>query len=300
MHSFLFKHSPPLCVAMAAIGRERAIIYRKDLETGVHRKSGNALTAEDKRRRLDALVARACTLQPRYRQAEEAWIAKFTEALETSEKRVIEATNTHVTATGDRVVQEVVSALKEEKGSGWRDDMTKEEKAVWHRNNVGGSQKWLREYHQEKKKERAAAKLTAAASSDQPAPGTVTCPYKIRQGANKGKVCGRTDCKHEARLKAQEKAEELEESEETRLKTRVQNTKTFESILFSCYPQEIPDSWVEVMQSGYCRLLTEELPSDLEEVVTRLLRTDTTKPSRGLVQQEVAAIEEAQELGAKI
>jgi hypothetical protein len=54
------------------------------------------------------------------------------------------------------------------------------------------------------------------------------------------------------------------------------------------------------MQSGYCRLLTEELPSDLEEVVTRLLRTDTTKPSRGLVQQEVAAIEEAQELGAKI
>jgi hypothetical protein len=198
------------------------------------------------------------------------------------------------------LILEVVSALKEEKGSEWRDDMTKEEKAVWHRNNVGASQRWLRENHQEKKKERAAAELTAAASSDQPAPGTVTCPYKIRQGANKGKVCGRTDCKHEARLKAQEKAEELEESEETRLKTRVQNTKTFESILFSCYPQEIPDSWVEVMQSGYCRLLTEELPSDLEEVVTRLLRTDTTKPSRGLVQQEVAAIEEAQELGAKI
>ena len=222
---------------MAAIGRELAIIFRKEVEADVHRKSGNALTAEDKRRRLDALVARACTLQPRYRQAEEASIAKFTEALETSEKRVIEATNTHVTATGDRVVQEVVSALKEEKGSGWRDDMTKEEKAVWHINNVGASQKWLREYHQEKKKERAAAKLTAAASSDQPhaaphaadqpAPGTVTCPYKIRQGANKGKVCGRTDCKHEARLKAQKKAEELEESEETRLKNKGPKYKNF-------------------------------------------------------------------------
>ena len=118
------------------------------------------------------------------------------------------------------LILEVVSALKEEKGSEWRDDMTKEEKAVWHRNNVGASQRWLRENHQEKKKERAAAELTAAASSDQPAPGTVTCPYKIRQGANKGKVCGRTDCKHEARLKAQKKAEELEESEETRLKNK--------------------------------------------------------------------------------
>ena len=43
-----------------------------------------------------------------------------------------------------------------------------------------------------------------------------------------------------------------------------------------------------------------ELPSDLEGVVARMLTTISTKPSLGLVQQEVAAIEEAQELGAKI
>jgi len=100
---------------------------------------------------------------------------------------------------------------------------------------------------------------------------------------------------------------------------------------------EIPEYWVEVMQSGYHRFMTDsgehawmikhggkpkamladhgsrcspepiryggeakELPADLEGIVTRMLTTSSTKPSLGLVQQEVAAIEEAEELGAKI
>ena len=100
---------------------------------------------------------------------------------------------------------------------------------------------------------------------------------------------------------------------------------------------EIPEYWVEVMQSGYYHFMTDcghhawlikhegkakamlvdhgsrcspepiryggpakELPADLEGIVTRMLTTSSTKPTLGLVQQEVAAIEEAEELGAKI
>ena len=101
---------------------------------------------------------------------------------------------------------------------------------------------------------------------------------------------------------------------------------------------EIPEYWVEVMQSGYYGFMTgsgehawlmmlmgkpnamlvdygssrgipepiryvemaKELPSDLEEVVTRLLSTYETKPSKGLVQKEVAAVLAAQELSENI
>ena len=240
--------------------------YVKELKANQHTKSGLALTLADIRRRRDALAEYRENIPVRYHHHYDEVLADASAKLE--------AANTQPRESAEALLQRVVvETLRQE--------------------NAEIKQQLTELTSQLPKKREPAAK------------GTVPCPHVITRGRAEGTTCGSFSCTHRARLEAQQlkdSEKELEESEE---------------------PSE---RWVEVMQSGYSRFLTpggapvwlmaasesmlfdcgrqedfsfgeltEELPSDLEKVVARLLSTSTTKPSLGLVQQEVAAIQEALE-----
>ena len=92
---------------------------------------------EDIQHRRDAVDVYSRTLPLRYRQKHTQLISKIDTKLKAQADRVIDSTTAHTTAEAERSnahttaeANRVVVALKEEKGSEWRDDMTKEEKAV--------------------------------------------------------------------------------------------------------------------------------------------------------------------------
>jgi len=126
---------------MPVISKQQAMHFRSELTNKKHGASGKALTESEVTHRMNALADRACTLKPAFKDKENRFINRMRAEFEkiathtTAEAdRVIAASNTHVTATGDRVAQEVVAALKEDKGPDWRDDMTGPEQKVFFQN----------------------------------------------------------------------------------------------------------------------------------------------------------------------
>ena len=86
--------------------------YKAELDMGKHKKSGHPLTQEETQHRLDALKARERTLPVVHRQKSEAFLAKITAKLKEQADRVVAETSSHTTKEADRVVEQVVAALK--------------------------------------------------------------------------------------------------------------------------------------------------------------------------------------------
>ena len=118
----------------SVIGKQMAFFYKKELESGTHRTTGRELTQDEKTHRCSTLMAYCSTLPLRFRSNTEKLVQRIETSVKAEADRVIEASNTHVTATGDRVAQEVIAALKEDKGPEWRDDMTDKEQKVFYQN----------------------------------------------------------------------------------------------------------------------------------------------------------------------